>query len=196
MGTILFDFDFDFDFCTPRQFCMRFWGVFFGCTPGAVLGVPLGVVLGVPPDLVLIIFGVPLFLAFLAVGSSEDNRFEALSFRFKFFGFLGCAALAAGLAASRDSCLLLFWMDCSCVAAVCLVRLPFFVKTEGHTEHLKIVDFSSELATHLSTTSTAAVDRFDSVNNCWTEGLTFRTKSSTDYMNPLRSTAHTRLPIC
>ena len=71
------------------------------------LGVPPGAVLGVLPDLVLIIFGVPLFLAFLAVGSSEDNRFEALSFRFRFFGFLGCAALAAGLAASRDSFLLL-----------------------------------------------------------------------------------------
>lgn len=35
-------------------------------------------------------------------------------------------------------------MDCSCVAAVCLVKLPFFVKTEGHTEHLNMVVFSSE----------------------------------------------------
>ena len=90
------------------------WGseaYFLGVPPGAVLGVPLGVVLGVPPDLVFIIFGVLLFLAFLAVGSSEDNRFEALSFRFRVFGFLGCAALlAAGLAASRDNFLLLSMM--------------------------------------------------------------------------------------
>jgi len=80
-----------------------------------------------------------LFLAFLAVGNSEASRFEALSFRFRFFGFLGCVALlVAGLASSKDNFLLLFWMDCSCIAAVCLVKLPFFVKTEGHmcTGHL------------------------------------------------------------
>ena len=41
-------------------------------------------------------------------------------------------------------------MDCSCIAAVCLVRLPFFVKTEGHNGHLRMADFSSELVTGLA----------------------------------------------
>ena len=79
-----------------------------GVPPGTVLGVPLGVVLDLPPDFVLIILGVLLFLAFLAVGNSEASRFEALSFRFRFFGFLGCVALlVAGLASSEDNFLLL-----------------------------------------------------------------------------------------
>ena len=77
-----------------------------GVPPGTILGVPLGVVLDLPPDFVLIILGVLLFLAFLAVGNSEASRFEALSFRFRFFGFLGCVALlVAGLASSVDN----FW---------------------------------------------------------------------------------------
>ena len=87
------------------------WGseaYFLGVPPGTVLGVPLGVVLDLPPDFVLIILGVLLFLAFLAVGNSEASRFEALSFRFRFFGFLGCVALlVAGLASSKDNFLLL-----------------------------------------------------------------------------------------
>lgn len=79
-----------------------------GVPPGAVLDVPLGVVLDVPPDFFLIILGVLLFLAFLAVGNSEASRFEALSFRFRFFGFLGCVALlVSGLASSKDKFLLL-----------------------------------------------------------------------------------------
>ena len=97
------------------------WGseaYFLGVPPGTVLGVPLGVVLDLPPDFVLIILGVLLFLAFLAVGNSEASRFEALSFRFRFFGFLGCVALlVAGLASSKDNFLLLsiikqylFWL--------------------------------------------------------------------------------------
>ena len=97
------------------------WGseaYFLGVPPGTVLGVPLGVVLDLPPDFVLIILGVLLFLAFLAVGNSEASRFEALSFRFRFFGFLGCVALlVAGLASSEDNFLLLsiiaqyfFWL--------------------------------------------------------------------------------------
>ena len=87
------------------------WGseaYFLGVPPGAVLDVPLGVVLDLPPDFLLIILGVLLFLAFLAVGNSEASRFEALSFRFRFFGFLGCVALlVAGLASSEDNFLLL-----------------------------------------------------------------------------------------
>ena len=97
------------------------WGseaYFLGVPPGAVLDVPLGVVLDVPPDFFLIILGVLLFLAFLAVGNSEASRFEALSFRFRFFGFLGCVALlVSGLASSKDKFLLLsiiakhfFWL--------------------------------------------------------------------------------------
>ena len=79
-----------------------------GVPPGAVLDVPLGVVLDVTPDFFLIILGVLLFLAFLAVGNSEASRFEALSFRFRFFGFLGCVALlVSGLASSKDKFLLL-----------------------------------------------------------------------------------------
>ena len=104
-----------------------------GVPPGAVLDVPLGVVLGVPPDLVLIIFGVLLFLAFLAVGSSEDSRFEALSFRFRFFGFLGCAALmAAGLASSKDNFLLLSMI------AQCFFDYPIFHKF--HAKSLEILN--------------------------------------------------------
>ena len=104
-----------------------------GVPPGAALGVPLGVVLDVPPDLVLIIFGVLLFLAFLAVGSSEDRRFEALSFRFRFFGFLGCAALmAAGLASSKDKFLLLS------IIAQCFFDYPIFHKF--HAKSLEIVN--------------------------------------------------------
>ena len=67
------------------------------------------------------------FLAFFAVGWIVS--FEALSFRFR-FGTISC-----------------WFDDFSWIVAICLVRFPFFVNTEGQIEHLKIfLGFSSGLS--------------------------------------------------
>ena len=67
---------------------------------------------------------------------------EGHSGHLKMVGF--SSDLVTGLAASRDNFLLLS-MDSSCIFLICLVRFPFCVKTEGHFEHLKFVDLSSEV---------------------------------------------------